>query len=701
MSRFSSIFLMASSAFFVAIILCLGSVSVSVPVQAQSTFDCATNTQEPSVPTYEIGLDGTSLSLNVTFNRNDTSTGNFGYDRVEVVFGGNSSCDFIVDFGETNPPSYSVPPNTFWTRESNSDADCNTVYNFLAPINWVLGYCGYTQDNDREPGRTHFLNTIKIKTIQTRDDLRTPYNATREFPFTSDISIATNTTATVTGLQVFGTAYTLDLLGDLKVTVTDNFASGGETTPYLYTVSGTVVTSVQWPYRLENSEDSAHPHFNKQDFTAVADTYCDGEADNNTACTQEWDFSFNIETSVACVKDTGITSLTDEWIWMKFIVNCSAQFTGECAPDFEVDPAMNLTLTSSDFCPKQSEISLETDTDTYAFQPVGEDNTAIPNGVSEEWLTETTSASIGGDPFAQTILSAYVEETIYTYESTLYGEARVRVADGAATLATTNITQIRTVPSNDQLYVTRIVYDADVSGTIESSKADSTVKVANTGFGVVSSGYENSRVRFQFQLNNNTFDRNNDAEVSADAAEGGKIEIDMIVTFAEGANSIDDDWSSAVLLQQFVIDNNGKSVPIRTNPVEPVGLFVGSSGSMTSSSNFALGSNIGAPTLTGAEAGSASNVLAVGVVAVGGVALVAMVAILVMRRPVVSRPATEDVALTQLPVSSSFATAPDLTFMATLPEEESVHVPEPSHADASVSSLVATAQAYSDVENTV
>jgi len=629
-------------------------VAFTTLVSAQSTFNCASNTEEPVVPTYEIGLSGTDLSLNVTFNR--ASNGTLGYDRVEVVFGGNNSCDFLVDFGEANPDSVTVSPNTFWNQQQMADGNCATIYNFVAPINWVLGYCGYTQDNTREAGRTHFLNTIKIKTVQTRDDLRTPYNATREFPFTSDISIATNTTATVTGLQVFGTAYTLNLLGDLKVTVTDNFANDADI-PYTYTVSGTVVTSVQWPYRLENSDGDSHANFDNQNFAITGDQYCDAVGDNNTACTQEWDFSFNIKTDVACATgDSGITALTDEWIWMQFIVNCSAQFTGECAPDFAVDPAMNLTLTSSDFCPKSSEISLETDTNTYAFQPAGEDNTAVPSGTAQEWLTETTSSASA--PFTQTILGDYVEESIFTYESTLYGEVRVRVADGAATLSTTNITQIRTVPEGD--YLTRIVYDADPTGTTVTDFSDASVKVANDNFGAEAT-YDNNRARFQFQLNNNTFDRNNVAEVAADAAEGGNIQIDLIVTFAEGSTSINDEWSSAVLLQEFVVDNNGKSVPIRTNPIDSIALSQ-DSGSFTASSNFQLGSNIAPPTVTGQNATAASNALTIGAVAVAGVAIIALVAVVVLRRPEASKPAAN---LNTLPQSSSFSTVPAQVQMET------------------------------------
>jgi FG-GAP repeat len=625
--------------------------AVNTVILTPTTYEnCATDVQEPPVPTYSIGLDGTSMVLNVTFQQDRAQTISNGYGNAfKVVF--DDSTTSVCDLDTTGLTEDDASYGSYWSRVGYSVSACTEDWQMVVPINVALGDCGYTQDNAREPGRTHFLNTIKLNTNQTRNDLRDVYYATREFPFTSDISIATNTTATVTGLQVFGTAYTLNLLGDLKVTVTDNFGNN-PSIPYVYTVSGTVVTSVQWPYRLELSEDSAHEHFNSQDFTAVANTYCDAEADNNTACTQEWDFSFNIETDVACVENTGIESLTNEWVWMKFIVNCSAQFTGECAPDFAVDPAMNLTLASANFCPKKSTISLETFTNTYAFQPAGEDNTAVPNGDGEEWLTESTSAVV--TTTTQTIFGSYVEEAIFTYESTLYGEVRVGVADGAATLATTNITQIRTVPSDTNTYSTRVVYDADVTGTIESSKSDASVKTANTGFGSTAA-YEKNRARFQFQLNNNTFDRNNAAHESADAAEGGSIEIDLIVTFSEGANSIDDEWASAVLLQQFVVDNNGKSVPIRASvpaaDLDSVSLYE-DSGTFTASANFQLGSNIAPPTVTGQNASSASNALTIGAVAVAGVAVIALVAAVVMRRPQPTKPAND---LNALPQSSSFA----------------------------------------------
>lgn len=619
-------------------------VAIATVASAQSTFMCASNTQEPIVPTYEIGLSGTDLSLNVTFNRNATS--DEGYDQVVVSFGGDLTCDLNVLYGTADDSGDS----TYWTMTENT-TNCQVTYEFIAPINHVLGNCGYTQDNAREAGRTHFLNTIRILTVQTRDDLRNAYNATREFPFTSDISIATNTTATVTGLQVFGTAYTLNLLGNLKVAVTDNFANDPNT-PYLYTVSGTVVTSVQWPYRLELSADSAHAHFDSQDFTAVANTYCDAEADNNTACTQEWDFSFDILPSVACVEETGITALTDEWIWMQFTVNCSSQFTGECAPDFAVDPAMNLTLTSADFCPKFSTISLQTDSATYAFQPSDQDNTAVPADSTEEWLTEVHSTHSA--PFVQSIYTSYVEETIFTYESTLYGEVRVRVADGGATLATTNITQIRTVPV-DNTYLTRIVYDADATGETVESYTDASVAVANAGFGGTT-GYTNNRARFQFQLNNNTFDRNNEATVDADAAEGGSIEVDLVVSFAEGASAVNDEWSSALLLQEFVVDNNGKSVPIKAATIvkSDAALFEEDS-SMTASTAFQLGGSIATPTVTIQNVSAASNALTIGAVAVAGVAIIALVAVVVLRRPEAAKPSSN---LNTLPQSSSFSTVP-------------------------------------------
>jgi DNA-binding beta-propeller fold protein YncE len=575
--------------------------------------NCANNITDVPAPTFTATTSATDYIMTVTFQQDrrfDAGFG-YGYDDVTVVFDttagpSGTPCDFNttdIAFGETSIGN--------WQLISINGSQCLETWQMSLSTATVLGQCGFRQDEDREPGRVHFLNTIDINTRQIRVDLeRIDYNKTQSFEFSSDVSIANNATATTGNITVYGEAFTLDVLGNLRISVIYESDSS-----FTYQVTGQAVTDVQYPYRLELASDEVHEHFNQTTgVTAVPDTYCDNNA-KLELCRQVWTFTTFVDSSVAC---TSVQALTDEWISMTFSVNCSDQFDGECAPSFAQTPQLNFTLVTADFCPETDTLSLDTVAKVYAYD-------AVEAPVANAWSQGSEQVPEG-----------FSEEAIFVYESTLFGQVQVLVVNDAATLATSTISEIRTVP--DDLYATIVVYrDDDLNGTPEIVADSSSVVVANSGFGPDS--WSDSHVRFQFQLNADTFDRDNVENESADARQLGSIEIDIVSTFAQGSEQqnvadVSLSLSHSGLLSAFEQHNRMKEIK------QTISLSA-ANGADTQSMRTAVrirvdSQNVGPGTPGPASGASSSSAFVVSPISafaiVGGIVIVVLAAVMYKRR---------------------------------------------------------------------
>jgi Bacterial Ig domain/Thrombospondin type 3 repeat len=471
-----------------------------------------------------------------------------------VVFGspGNSGGK-----GKKGEPNYDCTlfndindPKGNWVCEATSACteDCVLqifISDMLANCNFAVAssdsddYGMWLQDTADGFTQTRFSSIFFIESVQLRETERgDQYNVTTYTEFAVVVLIQNAVRAT-TNATVYGSAYSLDLLGDMRVNV--SYELGGD---FSYDLQGALVTSVQYPYRMEVESVSFGGAF--ESFTLVADTNCEAAtADNDPECRQTWTIAAPLDASVACLS---IDRLLDESVNVTFSYNCSESFEGECAPLFAVSPVTQLQLNTPSFCPTVSGLELASQLELYAY-----DQVADPSDVDAFYSTASDGIPTG-----------FEAESSFVFESTVYGELYAYIVNNGATLATTK-TLLITTSTSVQDSVT--VYDA-TSDPITS--VHSSVRVEDIGFGS-SGNYADSRVRFQFEWNNLTAPR----PALQDEAEPVDVSVTVATTYVEafstgpGSNGDDDVQLSAVqqarqammkhpILGSLVEQNHGK-----------------------------------------------------------------------------------------------------------------------------------------------
>jgi hypothetical protein len=613
------------------LIVCLVVVAVAATtVSAQ----CKTPLVEPpavtkSDPLLDTDGDGDSIYV-MTYNMSEA------FDRVYIRFGdAENYCTF---------DSYNIPTGSNYTNITAVD-DCFEQWTFSIKIRDMLDNCGFEQDLVREPQTTHFIQTVNIFTEQEREDLRDDRNVTRLTQFIIDLRFPSNVTASTNPLFFDIPAYAdqeiivLNVLGDLVINIEDTGSS------YDYSVNGTVVTALPFPFIIsELLNSNASFPLSEQDLIWSVDQYCPDNSEG-LYCLQK--FSFFTEIVADC---SNTSALDDAIIFMQLQVNCSASYDGECA-DFEVDPVINITFSTPRYCPSTSFLALENDLTIYAYSGANSGIAAPVDG----WTGDATSG----------IPADFVEEAVFTYESTAYGEMSVAVGQGGATIATTTILSIKTrptgVPDNElELY-------ARYNGQTITTQETSTV-VADAGFGT--GDYSNDRSRFQFEWSNTTFDR---VDSERDVSEGAEITVLIEVTFDEGAEAVESFKGASSYGLLRTLAQRIKSFRATEVSESPVSLAEAFSSGSDPQQAFArdtvtIGTNVANPN-TGASSSSDDGFLGLSQssgLAVGGVACVALVVAAAIYRSKRSAATEEDSSTDKIRTLPETSSAQDIQ-LASLP----------------------------------
>jgi Bacterial Ig domain/FG-GAP repeat len=467
---------------------------------------------QPPLPVADAGVGTGDLSPFYLINLTYAS----GYDLGVKVEFANSDPGEYCDFNSL------WLNNSIWLEEGTNN-NCFGGYQMQAPMSNMLSKCGFEQNDDIEPGRTCFTNIVTVSASWTAvNDLRQTYPATRSTQFAVQLCIVNNATATVEGLQVYGNAFQLDLLGSMTIDATDSDNDG----VFDYTVSGRLVTSVQWPYRLELEQYALDNDFWSNTSSVVPDTYCSANS-QFAECIQVWQFQMQVDPAIACISKNELT--LDE-LNLTMSLNCSESYEGECSPSFAVEPRIDLTLSSPDFCPFTRSLDISAEMELYQY----------------ELLTVDAPAGAFYDNSVDGIPALFGPESAYTVDSTTYGHIDTTVDAQAATLASTVITAIRTVPLGRSAIT---VYDAD--RVSPGPGIDSSVRVENSGFGTGT--YSDSRARFQFTWSDATLDF-----PDKDGALTVSVEVDLDVTFVEAAALPTDDDTVSPVLSSMVSEHFGK-----------------------------------------------------------------------------------------------------------------------------------------------
>jgi VCBS repeat-containing protein len=588
----------------------VGTITITIDIKATNrpalpwTYRSVRCESNPSNYCLDIGHD---FAFDVLFDVTFPNSVALQDNAIELSSGGG-----YCDFTSTDPTAN----DGIWSYVTGS---AESELNMTISAADMLGKCGFVQDlNDRGDGKIHFVQTVTISGVQTRENaIRQEYNVTRSSQFIIDIAILPNVTAVVDSIDVYGTAFVLDLLGDMQVDISAT-ADPTSNYDYDYIVNGQLVTSTQYPYHMEGPVYSFDTDvFNASTWSMSPDTYC---ANNAPECVQTWSFSVNLRSDVACISRT---ELTNDLINITFQVNCSEMFDGECAPDFATDPAVTIVLSSPDMCPSVSNVSLSSTLDLYAY--VGAD-TSVPAPVSG--TSSFFSTSQDAPP------SEFRNEGIFVFESSVFGEANVLVSGNAATLATTTILSITTDPAG---YAAKEIYSFDPD-TQQEEKSDSSIAVNHDSFGTGT--YPDSRARFSFPWNSNTLNRAASSESNGDDAETVSVSVFLLVTFVE-ASSIDE---SPIVRQLSYADRVKSTRTTVSYELLADGQTASSSArAIASVQSGTAGSPGAAPSAANGSSGLlAGNTVVIGVV-VAGCVVVALVVLSINRNRRTTRPPAKTV----------------------------------------------------------
>jgi Thrombospondin type 3 repeat len=418
----------------------------------------------------------------VTFSDVVIGDDDLAYYRIQMNASAHWSDYVKVLFPESDNDHCDYPSGVVtWAVSHATDDVCTKMYSVDIPMNDFLGKCGFSQ-TIREGGNSLlFQQTAQILTNRTCEDgrinqlslsdveLSETRAITRETQYEIEIVAPTNTTAKTGGLEVFGTAFKLDLLGDLTITP--------DIDTNMPTISGFFVTETQHPYELQDPVFELTGDFNYATFQLTG-TYCTADNSTRLPCQQTWSYSF--QPNQTCPDKA---QLEGELVQITWNVNCSDGFIGECAPSFAVQPEATFTLNSPIYCFSSDYIELTPSLEVYQF----------------DQLT-ANSANFGASTLGTLTDNGFSVERVFTIDSQLYAEYTVVAAGTGVTLTATTLKKVSTTTSSRGELV---LYETNAAEQVITQAT--TFVVHDTGFGTgESSDFADYRTRFEFKWLNDT-----------------------------------------------------------------------------------------------------------------------------------------------------------------------------------------------------
>jgi hypothetical protein len=417
----------------------------------------------------------------VTFSDVVIGADNLAYHRIQMNASAHWSEYVKVLFPDSdNEHCDYTSGQVTWSVATASDDSCTKMYSVDILMSDFLGKCGFTQ-TIRNGDSLFFQQTAQILTNRTCEDgrinqlslsnveLSETRAITRETQYEIEVVAPTNVTAKSGGLEVFGTAYTLELLGDLTITP--------DIDTNMPTISGLFVTETQHPYELQDPVFELTGDFNYATFELTG-TYCTADNSTRLPCQQTWSYSF--QPNQTCPDKA---QLEGELVQVTWNVNCSDGFIGECAPSFTVQPEATFTLNSPIYCFSSDYIELTPALEVYQF----------------DQLT-ANSANFGASTLGTLTDNGFSVERVFTIDSQFYAEYTVVAAGAGVTLTATTLKKVSTTTSSRGELV---LYETNAAEQVITQTT--TFVVHDTGFGTdESSDFADYRTRFQFTWLNDT-----------------------------------------------------------------------------------------------------------------------------------------------------------------------------------------------------
>jgi Thrombospondin type 3 repeat len=417
----------------------------------------------------------------VTFSDVVIGDDDLAYYRIQMNASAHWSEYVKVLFPESDNDHCDYPSGVVtWDVSHATDDPCTKMYSVDIPTSDFLGKCGFSQ-TIRNSDSMLFQQTAQILTNRTCEDgrinqlslsdveLSETRAITRETQYEIEIVAPTNATAKTGGLEVFGTAFKLDLLGDLTITP--------DIDTNMPTITGFFVTETQHPYELQDPVFALTGDFNHATFELTG-TYCTADNSTRLPCQQTWSYSF--QPNQTCPDKA---QLEGELVQITWNVNCSDGFIGECAPSFAVQPEATFTLNSPVYCFSSDYIELTPALEVYQF----------------DQLT-ANSADFGASTLGTLTDNGFSVERVFTIDSQLYAEYTVVAAGTGVTLTATTLKKVSTTTSSRGELV---LYETNAAEQVITQAT--TFSVHDTGFGTdESSDFADYRTRFQFTWLNDT-----------------------------------------------------------------------------------------------------------------------------------------------------------------------------------------------------
>jgi Thrombospondin type 3 repeat len=417
----------------------------------------------------------------VTFSDVVTGDDDLAYYRIQMNSSAHWSEYVKVLFPESDNDHCDYPSGQVtWSVTHATNNPCTKQYSVDIPMSDFLGKCGFSQ-TIRNGDSMLFQQTAQILTNRTCDDgrinqlslsdveLSEARAITRETQYEIEVVAPTNTTAKTGGLEVFGTAFKLYLLGDLTITP--------DIDTNMPTITGFFVTETQHPYELQGPVFALTGDFNYATFELTG-TYCTVDNSTRLPCQQTWSYSF--QPNQTCPDKA---HLEGELVQITWNVNCSDGFIGECAPSFAVQPEATFTLNSPIYCFSSDYIELTPAMEVYQFNQL-----------------TANSADFGASTLDTLTDNGFSIERVFTIDSQLYAEYTVVAAGTGVTLTATTLKKVSTTTSSRGELV---LYETNAAEQIITQAT--TLFVHDTGFGTDdSSDFADYRTRFQFTWLNDT-----------------------------------------------------------------------------------------------------------------------------------------------------------------------------------------------------
>jgi Thrombospondin type 3 repeat len=420
----------------------------------------------------------------VTFSDVVIGDDNLAYYRIQMNASAHWSEYVKVLFPDSDNDycDYPASKKVTWIVTPATDAPCTMMYSADILMSDFLGKCGFSQ-TVRDGDSTLFQQTARILTNRTCEEDRTRPQSlsdvelsetitrvvTRETQYEIEIVAPTNTTAKTGDLEVFGTAFKLDLLGDLTITP--------DIDTNMPTISGFFVTETQHPYELQDPVFELTGDFNYATFELTG-TYCTADNSTRLPCQQTWSYSF--QPNQTCPDKA---QLEGELVQITWNVNCSDGFIGECAPSFAVQPEATFTLNSPVYCFSSDYIELTPALEVYQF----------------DQLT-ANSANFGASTLGTLTDNGFSVERVFTIDSQLYAEYTVVAAGTGVTLTATTLKKVSTTTSSRGELV---LFETNAAEQVITQAT--TFSVHDSGFGTdESTDFADYRTRFEFTWLNDT-----------------------------------------------------------------------------------------------------------------------------------------------------------------------------------------------------